>query len=219
MAGIPGTEFTSLRERVRSAIESMSESDLLKVRSFAQWRIRGLGRKARGRTAEDLLHEAVVASLEGRRVWCAHVDFVNHLCGAMRSISSNWKQQYGEEYLESELSDALGDRAIDFPATASDPEKLFLLEEEFAVIATILADDPVALCVAQCLGAGYTAKEAQLALELSPREYATAVRRLRRRLKALDSHDGTAVAEQKRFRFRQVLTDMLGQKLIVPRTK
>jgi len=218
MAGIPATEFTSLKERVRSAIELMSESDLLKVRSFAEWRIRGLGRKARGRTAEDLMHEAVVASLEGRRVWYAHVDFVNHLCGAVRSISSNWKHQYGEEYLESELSDSLENRPIDFDATTSDPEKRLMLQEEFSGIATALANDPVALSVAQCLGAGYTANEAQLALELSPREYATAVRRLRRRLKSTDTPSGAGAPKQNQFHFRRVM-DVLGCKLTEPYMK
>ena len=46
------------RIRVHQATEALTQAQLLKLRKFAAFRIRGLGRAACGLTADDLLREA-----------------------------------------------------------------------------------------------------------------------------------------------------------------
>ena len=80
--------------------------DLGRLEKYARYRIRGLGRKATGRDHEDLLGEAVQDTLDlEKRKWNKRVSFAQHLMGAMRSISSHWREQFDtrEPLLESEV--------------------------------------------------------------------------------------------------------------------
>lgn len=98
-------------DEVKRAIEALTPAELLRLKHFAGWRLYGLGRAGWGRTWEDLLSEAKLSTLEGAtnngsgRRWNQNVDFVTHLVGAMRSISSHWKRDFDEQEaaLESEL--------------------------------------------------------------------------------------------------------------------
>jgi hypothetical protein len=99
------------RDEVNRAIEALSPGELLKLKHFAAWRMRGLGRASCGRTWEDLIGEANLTLLrgvanngEGRR-WNDNMDLVTHLCWSMRSISSHWKRDFDEQEadLESEI--------------------------------------------------------------------------------------------------------------------
>jgi hypothetical protein len=97
---------------VVAAIESLSAEEYYRLKRFARYRIRGLGRAAVDQTYTSLLHEAVASTLEGAeggtvgRKWAKNrVPFVNHLFGAMRSISSHWKEAYERRGMESEQLD------------------------------------------------------------------------------------------------------------------
>ncbi|MGA2647412.1 MAG: hypothetical protein ABSF15_22110 [Candidatus Sulfotelmatobacter sp.] len=100
------------RDEVYRAIQALTLGERLKLKKFAAWRVRGLGRASCGRTWEDLLSEAYLSKLEGTadngsgRRWRKNVDLVTLFCGAMRSISSHWKRDFVEEEaaLESELA-------------------------------------------------------------------------------------------------------------------
>jgi hypothetical protein len=104
------------RIEVDRAMEALTPSERLRLQRFADLKVWGLGRAARGRTGEDLLSEAQLRTLIGAgatregRHWNKHVDFVWHLTGAMRSIASCWKRQFKKEYLMSEtlIHDAEG---------------------------------------------------------------------------------------------------------------
>jgi CheY-like chemotaxis protein len=88
---------------VHRAMDALTPDELEGLQKFAYLLIRGLGRAASGRTDEDLLGHAMMRTLIGAgstrdgRHWNKHVDFVWHLTGAMRGISSNWKRQYNEK--------------------------------------------------------------------------------------------------------------------------
>src|SRR6516225_536411 len=96
---------------VNRAIEALTCAELLKLKHYSVWRLTCLGRASRGHTWEDLLSEAKLSTLEGAtnngsgRRWNQNVDFVTHLAGAMRSISSHWKRDFDEQEaaLESEI--------------------------------------------------------------------------------------------------------------------
>ena len=94
-----------------------------------------------------------------------------------------------------------------------------MAQEKLDTIPTILADDIVALNVAIYLGDGYTAKEAEAALGLTPTEYAAAVRRLRRRLQSLNNHNESPEAERRTFHFRREWTLELTRRLIASATE
>ena len=184
----------SLLERieVERAIEALTSSELLRLQQFADYRVRGLGRAARGRTGEDLLSEAQFRTLmgagatrEGRR-WNKHVDFVWHLTGAMRSISSGWKRQFTEKeaYLISELSiqDAEGqehsplDKLVSEQAAA---DQLLIEKDNEDRVLTIFKDDPEATQVLQGLLDGLKKNEIMSKYGLGEKQYAAAVKRIR----------------------------------------
>lgn len=106
-------QLRGLLERIEvdRAIKTLTRSELLQLQQFAKFRIRGLGRAARGRDWEDLLEEAVYRTLIGAedtqngRHWNRRVSFVHYLKGAISSIASFWKRQFKEEstYLMSEF--------------------------------------------------------------------------------------------------------------------
>lgn len=93
-------------EEVIAALNALTDRQLKALTQYARWRIRGLGRASLGRNFEDLLQEAMTATLAGDRHWNkATGDFFGHLVWAMRSISSNWRRKFDEDepYLESEV--------------------------------------------------------------------------------------------------------------------
>ncbi|PYN91738.1 MAG: hypothetical protein DMD89_29920 [Candidatus Rokuibacteriota bacterium] len=99
-------ERAATPDEVRAALDALGEADLVRLEKFARYRIRGLGRKAEGRDHDDLLGEAIRDTLDPeKRRWNKDVSFVRHLVGAMRSISSHWREQFDENepLLESEL--------------------------------------------------------------------------------------------------------------------
>jgi len=59
---VPAENAASLAE-VQEAIDNLSPADLIRLEGYAVWRIRAIGRKALGRNHEDLLGEAVFATL------------------------------------------------------------------------------------------------------------------------------------------------------------
>jgi hypothetical protein len=97
---------------VMAAIESLSAEQDYRLKTYARFRIRGLGRAAMGRTFDALLAEAVVSTLRGAeggtegRKWAKNrVSFDRHLLGAMRSISSHWATAYERRGTEAERFD------------------------------------------------------------------------------------------------------------------
>src|SRR5579859_7530739 len=89
MAKKPSTEARdsdiATRQEIDEAINSLSAEDLVRLKRFAEWRVRGIGRGSSERGADELLQDAVMATLAGcegnrrGRRWNMRVDFVKHL--------------------------------------------------------------------------------------------------------------------------------------------
>src|SRR5215470_6779627 len=158
------------------AVNSLSEANLLRLSKFATLTVKAIGRKAKGRTGEDLLHEAMLEIVEGRRKWSEDIDFFQHLIAAMRHIAKRWGLEKGEEYLESELPGFADLGRQSYSETAS---------IELQEIRRLLEDDPTSLRIFDALALGLTAREAQSQLQISPLDYAAATRRIRRKLATL----------------------------------
>ena len=185
------------RDEVYRAIQALTPGELLKLKHFAAWRVRGLARASCGRTGEDLLSEANLSILEGvanngsGRSWNKNVDLATLLCGAMRSISSHWKRDFVEDeeaLLESELATRDGEEGWISPldeAVSDDPcqERYVAAREEWDLIATLFRDDVAARKVLEGWSREMTPREVMKALDLTEWKYEQAVRRIRLRLR------------------------------------
>lgn len=128
-------EKAASQDEIQTAIHSLTEAELLRLEKFARWRIRGLGRASGGRDWEDLLGETLTATLDDdHRRWNKSVSFVQHLLGAMRSISTAWKKKFDpdEAYLESEITRASSEGKVpsalpEAPSTAPDAERILMV--------------------------------------------------------------------------------------------
>jgi CheY-like chemotaxis protein len=191
------SQLRSLLEKIEvdRAIEALTASELLRLQKFADYRVRGLGRAARGRTGEDLLSEAQLRTLVGAeaagqgRHWNKSVDFFRHLRGAIESISNCWKRQFkeNEPSLISELviHDAEGQEhsPLDNAASgnAAADQLLSEKEEEYRVLMTF-KDDAEATQVLQGLLDGLKKKEIMPRYGLDEKKYAAVVKRIRVKL-------------------------------------
>lgn len=209
---------------VDRAMEALTPSELVRLQRFADYRVQGLGRAACGRTGEDLLSEAQLRTLIGAgatrqgRHWNKHVDFVWHLTGAMRSISSSWKQQFKEKepylmkqpHLMSELlkHDAEGqeqspldivdsgheeDRVFTWLQVPRPPDQPLIEKDEEDRVFAMFKDDSEATQVLQGLLDGLKKNEIMLTYGLDEKKYAAAVKRI---LKLLGRRNGGSKGEK-----------------------
>ena len=88
-------EAAATPAQMTAAIEALTVADWGRLRRYGDYRILKLGPKADGQKSDDLLQTALLDLLEDRRRWDTNkIRFVPFLCGAMRSISSNWARGY-----------------------------------------------------------------------------------------------------------------------------
>jgi hypothetical protein len=165
-------------------LREFTPSQLLRLKNYAKWRMRGLGRKAAGRTHEDLLAEALMATVSGERTWKPDVSLCEHLTGAMRSISSKWQRRRQVDlHLESDLNQW---ENLNFGRTgatgAVDPERILLAKEELRKIRRLFSRDVLALEILEFLALGWTETEILAKLRISRPQYGAAVKRIRRTL-------------------------------------
>jgi hypothetical protein len=207
---ISNFQLRSLLEKIEvdRAIEALTPSELGRLQQFADFRVRGLGRAARGRTGADLLGEAVLRTLIGAedtqsgRHWNKDVDFVRHLMGAMRSISSCWRRQFKaavqrkepEAYLipalpvydaegqeHSPLEDVPQENSLIFSAHAAADQLLIEKDDEDRVL-TMFKDDLEATRVLHGLLDDLKKNEIMSRYGLGEKQFAAVVKRILKRL-------------------------------------
>lgn len=184
---VPREQAASPAE-IRQAINSLTDPQWLRLEKYAAWRIRGLARKASGRAGMDLLQEAVTATLEGRRSWNkASVDFVGHLLGVMRSMSTHWGEQFDPDEARTEAevapSTATGDTLTQVTGAGSQQspaDDVVAAREAIETIEHYFAKDQRVLELLEGLREGLTGPEVQELFNMSPAEYEAAKKRLRR---------------------------------------
>ena len=197
------TEYTQTFNRIRSkllrpqtevaeAVKALSTRDLMRLHSYARKKanlLLYLG-KAKGRDEQDLLQEAIVATLEGRRTWNADRNLVEHLTGVMSSISSAWGQErrethYEEESAQSSTEGSPSSTENILPPVTIDPERIVQARQSLKRVQDLFSGDQLALEVVSLRGQGFSAREIQQELSISPAEFDAASRRVRR---TLNSH-------------------------------
>ena len=188
--GVPEAQAAT-RDEVDLAIEALTPGQLVKLKKFAGWRIRGLGRASLRRDAEVLLQDALTSTLvgcegsgEGRR-WNKKVDFVKHLTESMRSISDHWRTQFDESepLLESEVTtvNTEGEEYSpmdDVPSEDPTAERALLAKEEVRQIFELFRGDDEAILVLQGWVEGMSGPEI-MDLGFTERRYEATIKRIR----------------------------------------
>jgi RNA polymerase sigma-70 factor (ECF subfamily) len=160
---------------VSQALARLSDAELLRLQLLARLRARGL---PPGMLWSDLLHEALLRALDGSRQWPSGVPLLAFLAGIMRSLCHEfWQHRRREAALVGGDEDA-----AEVPCPAADPERVLAASEALAAIYRLFAGDLVVLGIIAGLSSGQTAEEIRRAHDLSPVEYDSARRRMRRRL-------------------------------------
>ena len=174
-------ERSARADAIREALASLSSVELLQLGKYASYRMKPLT-SAGGRSAEDLLGEAITATLDGQRTWSEGIDFFTHLVGCMTSISSNWRRKSQKEILVQESEAGFFDSVA---SQAADAERILSATEELERIRRIFAEDDEASQAVELLAQGYKGSEIKECLGLSEKEYAAVSKRIRRKLEKL----------------------------------
>jgi DNA-directed RNA polymerase specialized sigma24 family protein len=172
---------TLLPAETALALDTIGETDLLRLKTIARLYARGLPPDV---AWDDLLQEALTRVLTGARRQPEGVTTVAFLAGIMRSLKAeHWRRTLGG----SGRHDTLGidresdySREVAFPDPAPGPERLLGARQELAAIERLFADDRVALKIIGGLGEGLSAEQIRNATGISRIEYESARRRMRR---------------------------------------
>ena len=175
-------------EEVHRALADLLESEG-SVRLMAIARLHA--RKCR-LDADDLFHEACVLSMCGDRRWPRDVPMLTFLAGVMRSIAHGWRKKARR------MADKPPDEALigdDYPTPADMLEEADLLKKALRRF----EDDPEVHMLLQALIDGWGKSDLLSLFDEDEIAYATARRRLRRKLNKLsqqeDLHDQNAARE------------------------
>jgi flagellar hook-basal body complex protein FliE len=196
-AGEASHERFATPAEIQAAYEALTPAESLRLRNYAQRRIKGLGRKAAGRTAEGLLQEALTATLEEKRHWKnENVDFAQYLKGAITSISSNWRAKFdrreaqlglgdGAEITEVSLEVGENESEIQIASPAPDQQRVLEAKETVEQILRIAGDHLYASAILDEMLLGLTGPETQRKLGITKTEYETTLKWIRRNTQLL----------------------------------
>lgn len=149
------------------------------------------------RDHEDLLGEAVADTLDpAKRRWNKEVSFVRHLIGAMRSISSHWREQFdpNEPRLESEVVRVREDGEPLTPldlvgSEAPAADRILEAKQQLEAIENAVGEDKIVYDILGGLRGEMSPSEIREALGLSVTDYETAMKRFRRHVRP--AHGGS----------------------------
>ena len=165
-------------------LRGLTDADLRRLEGIARLRALGLYEVE----GQDLLHEAVVRTLDGARQWPMDIGLVVFLRETMRSIASeHWRRRKIDPIVpDSPLRDPAEDVAatvLDAAADpTADPERDAAAAETLAQIEAAFAGDVDALRVLWGMALGKSPSEIQDEGQMDARRYASTQRRIRRTL-------------------------------------
>lgn len=188
---------------VKQAYEALTPIELIKLRNFAERRIRGLGRMALGRSADGLLQEAITMVLQEKRHWKSeNVTFPQFLAGAIRSISSNWRAKFERREARLGLGNEVLIREISLAGRSDDDHELQLVspeidqqrtlegKEQVQWLQVLVQDHLYASAILDEMLLGRTGPETQAELGITKNEYESTVKWIRNNArKAIDRGD------------------------------
>lgn len=170
------SECASLAE-IEEKVRALSDQDLIRLERFARWQVY----RYPIIDPKEVLGEAVARALEGTRTWPRKLNFTVYLCGAMRSIAHEMREEAAQskatptdEQMHSAL-DLGGNQAASAEKVASDRQ---LLEEVWKIFNPY----PDVQALIKGLATGLSANETQKAYSLTQPQYDAARKRLERTL-------------------------------------
>jgi len=178
-------------QEVQQAYEALTPTELIKLRNFADRRIRGLGRMALGRSAEGLLQEAISRVLQEKRHWKSdNVGFPQFLTGVIRSISSNWRAAFKRREAGLGQGDAIVIREISLGDGSDQNTELQLMsrenlqraleaENQVGWLQELVKDHLYASAILDEMLRGLTGPETQQKLGITQNEYESTVKWIR----------------------------------------
>lgn len=164
---------------VSRALAALSQPDLLRLQALARLRARGL---PNGVGWSDLLHEALARALDGSRQWPDGVPLLTFLAGVMRSICDELWQHRRHEAALIVYGETAEEAWRTVPSPAADQERVLAASEALVQLYRLFAGDSMALLIISGLAAGLSAAEIRAAHAVTPVDYDTARRRMRRAL-------------------------------------
>ncbi len=189
-------EMVAGPDEVRGAIASLTDAESVKLKRLAEGAAFRLRRHVWGKDANDILQEAIHRVLESKRHWKPQkVDFIGFLAGVIASIEYDWRERgkRGETpVLETDLpaSNTDGDpmpnalqRAVN---GCPNPEEQLIESEEptqeelFQQMEELFSEDSLASLIFSEWRRQTKGPEIMNALDLTRKEYDTAVRRMDR---------------------------------------
>jgi DNA-directed RNA polymerase specialized sigma24 family protein len=169
MAEVTEPHIADLAECI-AAIEALSDSDLQKLKNYARFMAYSAKGAFRYADAEDLLHESVVRTLDGRRKWKSQqVNFATHMRGCIQSIADEYAQE-ARRYSDEELSS-------DAHASAIEPRVNYMI---FIKTRSRLHEDKIATAVFDSLLEGHSPAEVREILNMDDKVYNAARKRISR---------------------------------------
>jgi hypothetical protein len=192
-------DVAACQDEIVAAVAALSKKEQWRLEQYARFRIRGLGRASMGRDHQVLLRDAITDTYAGNRRWNKEsVDFSQHLKGAMRSISSHWREQFDpdEAYLESEVTRVSADGKSSNPmlevASAElGPERALEIKEMLKQVEQIASENEVAWFIMDGKRRGMTGPEIREDLSISQKDYDAAMKWLHRRVRATANKEGS----------------------------
>ena len=162
-------------DHVQASVAALSDADLLRLKMSATG-------YAWGAVApDDLLQEALVRILSGKRRWPKRVPFKDFLNGVMKSIVSDENR----DWISSNVSAIGGDQELESIAGTEgipDQSEYVAAEQGLEQVEALFADDEEAGLILASRAEGDSREEICEALQMDERQYATALRRIRRKL-------------------------------------
>jgi hypothetical protein len=186
------------RADLDQAIANLSPADERRLEQYARYKVQGLGQRARGRSHEDLLQDAMASIYEGAessesgRHWRKEeVPFVPFVAGVMRSIASHWADAYAdnEAVTEASLITESADGGLFSPldaATSESPsqDREASAKAELAAVLKIFAADDDAILIIEGWGIGMTGPEIVEQFGMPQERYDAGVKRIRYQVRA-----------------------------------
>lgn len=171
-----GDERFATPQEARSAIEGLQNTDYKKLMLIARYFAND---RLQGTVVEpgDLLYEAIVKTLDGRRRWNRRVSIVKHLDRVMESDSDHEANKRTARSF-SQLSEDSIESADQQPS----PETRLIVLDELEDVLEHFAGDEIALKLLRLKSNYLSPSEIRLELGMSEVEYDTVNKRIRRRV-------------------------------------
>ena len=184
----PAEPTLATQEEIEEAIQALTQTQLIHLENISWFRHRTLGLRRAGRNEGDILSDAIIAVLEGRRKWIKdNCDFMTFLKGVMRSITSHIRAGKMVDTFDVIAPNPVNkqDHAEDFVEQIStqapiDPEQQLLARDLDKQIREKFTNDTVVLLVYEAFLEKMKPADIRSCLDITENEYNAAAKRLRR---------------------------------------